>query len=184
MNRKARPSRRAGQSKDDKVTCVFLSSRANRNEFARRGTLGEKISIRSAHHSRPRALARTKYAIATHLFRTRTRAIQETPPPRSAAERNDRQSDRRSEPTGRRRSDDFTRRSSDSYSHRFAVAAARRRVAWRRVARRRVESSRVVFFPSSRRGFNFNFNSTLETTDRVKEWKRSLTRRRVSRVDA
>ena len=139
MNRKARPSRRAGQSKDDKVTCVFLSSRANRNEFARRGTLGEKISIRSAHHSRPRALARTKYAIATHLFRTRTRAIQETPPPRSAAERNDRQSDRRSEPTGRRRSDDFTRRSSDSYSHRFAVAAARRRVARRRVARRRVE---------------------------------------------
>ena len=160
MNRKARPSRRAGQSKDDKVTCVFLSSRANRNEFARRGTLGEKISIRSAHHSRPRALARTKYAIATHLFRTRTRAIQETPPPRSAAERNDRQSDRRSEPTGRRRSDDFTRRSSDSYSHRFAVAAPV-------VESRVVESSRVesgmFFFPR---------HVAVSTSTSTRLWKR------------
>jgi len=62
---KARPSRRAGQSKDDKVTCVFLSSRANRHEVARRGTLGEKISIRSAHHSRHRARTHTNHDAPT-----------------------------------------------------------------------------------------------------------------------
>ena len=98
---KARPSRRAGQSKDDKVTCVFLSSRANRHEVARRGTLGEKISIRSAHHSRHRARAHTNHDAPTTSTHRR-KEIQETPPP-LAAERNG-----TNERTRRRRGDHQT----------------------------------------------------------------------------
>ena len=103
---KARPSRRAGQSKDDKVTCVFLSSRANRNEFARRGTLGEKISIRSAHHSRHRvSRAHTKHANTTHLLLVQTGGNSGNPSRLAAAERNE---TKRNEPAGRRRGDHQT----------------------------------------------------------------------------
>lgn len=121
---KARPSRRAGQSKDDKVTCVFLSSRANRHEVTRRGTLGEKISIRSAHHSRHRARAHTNHDAPTTSTHRR-KEIQETPPPLAAERRNE-----TNEPAGvaetiRRRSTTTTtvdgRRRRDGSSHRPCV---------------------------------------------------------------
>ena len=107
--RKEEKARRAGQSKDDKVTCVFLSSRANRNEFARRGTLGEKISIRSAHHSRHRvSRAHTKHANTTHLLLVHAGGNSGNPSRLAAAERNETKRNETNEPAGRRRGDHQT----------------------------------------------------------------------------